>query len=168
MLQCVRVGPQEREIRMAELHTAGSWKKIVPALAALGLLLALQLTGMSAASAAPTHSAATVAHTQGAQPGTTPSGTFRVFYPTLPAGGYWWVHCTANNEGNNPAPGFLVAPSEFAFVSVENLCSVRIWLAQYSNGTGYKLCLSPNGDSGYVNIYRSYQDIGVSANGSDC
>ena len=86
---------------MTELHTAGSWKKIVPALAALGLLLALQLTGMSAASAAPTHSAATVAHTQGAQPGTTPSGTFRVFYPTLPAGGYWWVHCTANNEGNN-------------------------------------------------------------------
>jgi hypothetical protein len=37
---------------MAGLHTARSWKKIILAVVALGLLLGLQLTGMQGASAA--------------------------------------------------------------------------------------------------------------------
>ena len=151
---------------MTGLHTAGSWKKIVFVMAGLGLLLGLQLTGISAANAAPGQPAAPVAQAQQAQPDTVPSGTFRVFYPTEPPGGYVYLHCTASDEGNNPAPGQLVHPQ--TGIGVENLCSVRVWLAEYSNGTGYELCLSPNGDSGFVNIYRSYQDVGISTNGSNC
>jgi hypothetical protein len=126
-------------------------------------MLGFQLTGMSAASAAPSHPASSVGQAHQAKPDTTPSGTFYVFFPTDPPGGYVYTNCTA---GNHPTPGQLQVPPLGTYV--ENYCNVRVWLAEYSNGTGYELCISPNGNSGQVYIYRSYRDMGVSTNGSNC
>ena len=91
---------------MTRLHTARSWK-IIPVMAAGWLLLGLQLTGMSAASAASLHPVAPLANTMGVQPDTTPSGEFRVYFPTQPSGGYVYLTCTPGHEGNNPAPSLL-------------------------------------------------------------
>jgi hypothetical protein len=145
---------------MTGLHTAGSWKKMIFLMAALGLLLAVQLTGMSAASAAPSHPASYVTQLNGAHPDTTPSGQFEVGDPYY-GNDFWFMNCTA---GNHSAPPHLSSPTPGS-TFVHSYCNVRVWLAQYSNGTGYKLCVSP-GD--FVIIYRSYRDIGVSTNGSHC
>jgi hypothetical protein len=145
---------------MTGLHTAVSCRKIILVMAALGLLLGLQLTEMSAASATPSHPTSHATQLYGAHPDTTPSGLFEV------SDSYYgndnvFLKCKA---GNQSAPSILSSPNP-GDTSVENYCNVRVWLAQYSNGTGYKLCVSP----GYfVTIYRSYRDVGISTNGSNC
>ena len=148
---------------MIGLHAMGSSRKVILALAALGLLLGLQLMGMSAAGAATSHPAVPVAQTHQAQLDTTPSGTFYYAYPCTYGFCYNSINCTA---GNHTAPGNLRAGTQGSFVL--NDCNVRVWLAQYSNGTGYKLCLSPNAGTIRVWIYRAYADVGVSTNGSHC
>ena len=140
-----------------------SSRKAILALAALGLLLGIQLTGMSAASATTSHPAVPAAQTHQAQPNTTPSGTFHYAYPCTYGFCYNSINCTA---GNHAAPANLRAGTQDSFVL--NDCNVRVWLAQYSNGTGYKLCLSPNAGTIRVWIYRAYADVGVSTNGSHC
>jgi hypothetical protein len=52
--------------------------------------------------------------------------------------------------------------------SVANGCGVRVWLHQYSDGSGWSYCISP---SSYVNITGKYQDAlqaYVSSNTASC
>jgi hypothetical protein len=158
---CLRISPSiGKEIGITGIHTAGSWKKIILVMAALGLLLALQLTGMSAASAASSHPTPHATQLLGAHPDTTPSGLFEVT-DLYHSNDNEFVTCTA---GDHASPSILKSP-DWGYTSVENHCNVRVSLAQYSNGTGYTPCVSPGA---FVNIYRPYQVVGVSTNSNSC
>jgi hypothetical protein len=148
---------------MYGLRAVGTAGKVILALAALGLLLSMQVTGISAASAATSHQAAPVAQSHQAQPAITPSGTFHYAYPCTYGFCYNSINCTA---GNHAAPANMKRGTQDSFVL--NDCNVRVWLAQYSNGTGYTLCLSPNAGTVRVWLYRAFADVGVSTNGSHC
>jgi hypothetical protein len=148
---------------MNGLRAVGSSRKVILALAALGLLLGIQLTEMSAASAATSHPAISFAQTHQAQPNTTPSGTFTYAWPCTYGFCYDYINCTA---GNHAAPANMKAGTQDSWVL--NGCNVRVWLAQYANGTGYKLCLSPNAGTTRVWLYKAYADVGVSTNGAAC
>jgi hypothetical protein len=124
---------------MNRLRAVRSSRKVILALAALGLLLGLQLTETSAASAATSHPAVSVAQTHQAEPATTPSGTFYYAYPCTYGFCYNPINCIA---GNYAALANMARGTQGSFVL--NDCNVRVWLHQYSNGTGYSLCLSPN------------------------
>jgi hypothetical protein len=148
---------------MNGLRAVSSSRKVILALAALGLLLGIQLPGMSAASAATSHPAIPFAQTHQAQPDTTPRGTFVYAYPASIGYAYDYVNCTA---GNHAAPVNMQRGTQDSWVL--NGCNVRVWLAQYANGTGYKLCLSPNAGTTRVWLYKSYADLAVSTNGAHC
>ena len=148
---------------MNGLRAAGSSRKVLLALAALGLLLGIQLTAMSAASAATSHPAIPVAQTHQAQPSITPSGTFIYAWPCTYGFCYDYINCTA---GNHAAPTNMREGTPDSWVL--NGCNVRVWLAQYANGTGYKLCLSPNAGTTRVWLYKAYADVAVSTNGAHC
>jgi hypothetical protein len=51
--------------------------------------------------------------------------------------------------------------------NVENNCSVRMWLHQYVNGTGYNQCISPKTDPA-VNAFRTYRQVQVTSNTAAC
>lgn len=121
---------------MHRLYKPKSLRKITLAIAAIGLSLGLQLAGVLPASATP---------------------FFQAFAPGLPTES---TPCSAGNYATGPV---LEGPALGA--NVKNGCSVRVWLAQNRNGTGYLLCISPGGAS---NINKSYLDIGVSTNKAHC
>jgi hypothetical protein len=148
---------------MNGLRAVRSSRKVILALAALGLLLGIQLPGMSAASAATSHPAIPFAQTHQAQPNTTPRGTFVYAYPASIGYAYDYVNCTA---GNHAAPVNMQRGTQDSWVL--NGCNVRVWLAQYANGTGYKLCLSPNAGTTRVWLYHAYADLAVSTNAAAC
>ena len=148
---------------MNALRVVRSSRKVILALAALGLLLGIQLTEMSAASAATSHPAISFAQTHQAQPDTTPSGTFTYAWPCTYGFCYDYIGCTA---GNHSAPANMQAGTQDSWVL--NGCNVRVWLSQYANGTGYKLCLSPNAGTTRVFLYKSYADLAVSTNSAAC
>jgi hypothetical protein len=148
---------------MNGLRAAGPSRKVILALSILGLLISLQITQISAADAATSHPAAPIAQTHQSQPATTPSGTFTYAYPCTYGFCYNYINCTA---GNHTAPANMRAGTQDAFVL--NGCNVRVWLSQYSNGTGYNLCLSPNAGTTRVWLYRAFADVGVSTNSAHC
>ena len=148
---------------MNGLRAVRSSRKVILALAALGLLLGIQLTEMSAASAATSHPAIPFAQTHQAQPNTTPRGTFTYAWPCTYGFCYVYINCTA---GNHTAPVNMREGTQDSWVL--NGCNVRVWLAQYANGTGYKLCVSPNAGTTRVWLYHAYADVGVSTNGAAC
>ena len=116
-----------------------------------------------AARAATSHPAIPFAQTHQAQPDTTPSGTFTYAWPCTYGFCYDYISCTA---GNHSAPANMKAGTQDSWVL--NGCNVRVWLSQYANGTGYKLCLSPNAGTTRVWLYKAYADVGVSTNGAAC
>ena len=148
---------------MNGLRAVSSSRKVILALAALGLLLGIQLTGMSAAGAATSHPTIPFTQTHQAQPDTTPRGTFVYAYPASIGYAYDYINCTA---GNHTAPVNMREGTQDSWVL--NGCNVRVWLAQYANGTGYKLCLSPNAGTTRVWLYHAYADLAVSTNAAAC
>lgn len=49
---------------------------------------------------------------------------------------------------------------------LSNGCAVRVWLYQYSNDTGYTLCVNPRSTTGaFARTYRAYW---VSSNSANC
>jgi len=150
---------------MKGLRAIVSASKVTYLLAALALLFGLQMMGMSVAANAGTSSSRTpVAQAHQARPDTTPNPDDDFFS--------FWDNCEPNNcqytlsceAGNYQSPIWLYYG--YQPENVLNGCNVRVWLAEYSNGTGYTLCLSPYSNT--VPIYRPYEDIGVSTNGSSC
>jgi len=144
-------------------RTAGIARRVALTLGAVVLLLGIQAIGMSAAAdAATSRSAAPVAEAPQAVPATTPTGVFYTYYYNcIPNTCTSALTCRA---GNHQPPAWLSLGEQP--LQVINGCNVRVWLSQYSDGTGYKLCISP-GD-GPINIYRPYRNIGVSTNSSRC
>ncbi len=144
-------------------RTSKRLRKVVLALASLGLVLGLQVAGVSPARAVTAHPAASGAQLHQALAATTPSGD-GFWWGAPVSGGVWLDHqpCAAGNYSTDFA---LSDPAKGAWVT--NDCNVRVWLHQYSNGTGYNLCISPS-PSATVFIYRSYQNIYVSTNGANC
>jgi hypothetical protein len=153
----------DQENGMNGLRAVSSSRKVILALAALGLLLGIQLTGMSVAGAATSHPAIPFAQTHQAQPDTTPSGTFTYAYPASIGYAYDYISCTA---GNHAAPVNMREGTPDSWVL--NGCNVRVWLAQNANGTGYELCLSPNAGTTRVFLSKSYADLAVSTNAAAC
>ena len=148
---------------MTGFRAAGIARRITLALGAVVLLLGLQAIGMPvAANAATSHSAARAAEGLQAVPAVTPTGQFNTYYYNcIPSTCVSTLRCTAGNH----------QPSSWLSLGLQPLkvlsgCNVRVWLSQYSNGTGYKLCISPF--DGPINIYRPYRDIGVSTNPNRC
>lgn len=117
----------------------------------------------TAANAATTNSAIPAAQMHTARPGTTAGGPFEIWYPCQPQGSCY-DNLSCNEGAIYNAPTWLAAL--YSNVYVVNDCTVRVWLAQYSNGTGYTFCLSPN--SGKVYIYRSYKQVKISSNPNHC
>jgi hypothetical protein len=150
---------------MNGLRAIVSARKVTYLLAALALLFGLQMMGMSvAANAGTSPSRTSVAQVHQARPDTAPNpdDDFYSYYENCePNNCKFTLSCEA---GNTQSPIWLYNGWQLEYVI--NGCNVRVWLAEYSNGTGYTLCLSPY--SGQVPIYRSYEDIGVSTNGSSC
>ena len=84
------------------------------------------------------------------------SNDVRIYTNTMPAGGYDSYACTWGK------PYKAIADPAYSIV---NNCSVRIWLYQYSDGTGYNYCVSPGAT---LDPNRLYIRMWISYNTSNC
>lgn len=66
-------------------------------------------------------------------------------------------------SGAYPLNGWLLASQE---PIVENNCTVRVWLHQYSNGKGYALCIRKGSKTGVLK--RSYEQFQITTNPTNC
>jgi hypothetical protein len=131
------------------------WKRIKLAL----LAIALGTAGASFAAALPA-SAATVPASAGihvvAQPNTPKVPEVAVRYVTfVDANGTQVAVCFAGNEDSITAPEY-----------VSNGCNTRVWIYQYSDETGYSLCLRPNSTTGHLG--REYHSFRIVSNRASC
>ena len=68
--------------------------------------------------------------------------------------------------GTAHSTDFVPATGNLDGTSVVNNCTVRVWLYEYADGSGYTLCLNPTSATGTLN--RSYKRIYISGNKSNC
>ena len=67
------------------------------------------------------------------------------------------------NSGSYPSPGKLEASQD---PIVQNNCSVRVWLHQNSDGSGYATCINQGERTGILK--RDYQQFLISGTHSHC
>jgi hypothetical protein len=128
------------------------WKTIRVTL----LAIALGVAGASAAAAMPARAATMPAVHATAQPNAPEAPQVSVRYVTFVySDGADAAVCFNGQEDSILAPEY-----------VSNGCTTRVWLYQYSNETGYSLCLRPNSTTGHLN--RTYHSFRVVASSKTC
>jgi hypothetical protein len=93
----------------------------------------------------------------------TPSFHYTMYNVTLAYSNrpHTYPPCTVNSHWLTYRPGY---PTPNA---IANGCPWRVWLYQWNNGTGYRLCVSKFTNS--IPLYRSYKSLTVSYfNGDPC
>jgi hypothetical protein len=124
------------------------WKRVKVAL----LAIALGVAGASFAAAVPA-SAATTSITEHDVPKIpNPAVRYVTFVDNT---GSEIAECFNGNEDSILAPQY-----------VSNGCTTRVWLYQYSDETGYSLCLRPNSTTGHLG--REYHSFRIVSSKKSC